>query len=258
MSDDYEYRGMMAAAWDLLRGDTSDWDDRAFFLAAIREFGEPALDVGCGTGRLLLDFLLQGIDIDGVDNSPEMLALCREKAAALGLKPRLSLQEMQDLDLPRRFRMICVPSSSFQLVLDASDAAQAMIRFHDHLQPGGALLMPFIVMGRPGAPLEESWTAEATRVDDGAVIRRHAWSRYDPATGLEDTRDDYELIRDGRVVRTEHHERSPATRNYTLTQARAMYETAGFSVARIRGDFSEQPYDPAVHATFEVLGVRAP
>jgi len=117
MSSDYEYRGMMAAAWDLLRGDTSDWEDRPFFLAAIREFGEPALDVGCGTGRLLLDYLLQGVDVDGVDNSPEMLVLCREKAAALGLNPRLALQEMQDLDLPRRFRTICVPSSSFQLVL---------------------------------------------------------------------------------------------------------------------------------------------
>lgn len=37
----------------------------------------------CGTGRLLLDYLAQGIDIDGVDNSPEMLALCRPDAAAV-------------------------------------------------------------------------------------------------------------------------------------------------------------------------------
>ncbi len=54
---------------------------------------------------------------------------------------RLAIQEMQDLDLPRRFRTICVPSSSFQLVLDPADASQAMQRFHNHLEPGGALLM---------------------------------------------------------------------------------------------------------------------
>jgi SAM-dependent methyltransferase len=257
MSSDYEYRGMMAAAWDLLRGDTSDWQDRPFFLAAIREFGEPALDVGCGTGRLLLDYLLKGIDVEGVDNSPEMLVLCREKAAALGLAPRLTLQEMQDLDLPRRFQTICVPSSSFQLVVDPAAAAQAMRRFHDHLETGGALVMPFIVMGRPGAQLEESWTSEATRTEDGAVIRRRAWSRYDPATGLEDTRDDYELLRDGRVVTTEHHERSPATRNYTLGEAQSLYGAAGFAIQRITGDFSDQPYDPAAHTTFEILGVRS-
>ena len=82
------------------------------------------------------------------------------------------------------------------------------------------------------------------RPEDGAVIRRTAWARYNPETGLEDTRDDYELIRDGKVVATEHHERSPATRNYTLDEARACYEAAGFRIERITGGFSDQPYDP--------------
>ena len=72
----YEYHGLMAEAWDLLRGGTSGWDDRPFYLELIRRFGEPALDVGCGTGRLLLDYLTEGIEIDGVDVSPDMLAVC--------------------------------------------------------------------------------------------------------------------------------------------------------------------------------------
>ena len=103
--NDYEYRGLMARSWDLLRGDTSKWQDRTLYLQQIRESGEPALDVGCGTGRLLLDFLGEGIDIDGVDNSPEMLALCREKAEALGLRPTLFEQQMESLDLPSRMAL---------------------------------------------------------------------------------------------------------------------------------------------------------
>ena len=74
---DYEYFGMVAEFWDLFRGDTSNWDDRFFFLDVVKKHGQPVLDVGCGTGRILLDFMSQSIDIDGVDNSPDMLARAR-------------------------------------------------------------------------------------------------------------------------------------------------------------------------------------
>src|SRR6266496_5308279 len=102
--ESYEYTGMMADAWDLLRGDTSTWSDRFFYRDLIGQYGQPVLDVGCGTGRLLLDYLAQGIDIDGVDNSPEMLAICRHKANALGLAPTLYEHYLETLSLPRQYR----------------------------------------------------------------------------------------------------------------------------------------------------------
>src|SRR5438270_6436141 len=124
-SENYEYRGFLASAWDLLRGDTSEWSDRPFYRNIILQSGQPALDIGCGTGRLLLDYLAEGIDIDGVDNSPEMLAICREKAQWLGLHPRVFEQAMERLELPRTYRVILVPSSSFQLLIDLRDAQEA-------------------------------------------------------------------------------------------------------------------------------------
>ena len=150
-----------------MRGDTSDWEDRVFFLDLIRERGAPVLDVGCGTGRLLLDYLSSGLDVDGVDNSPEMLALCRSKAAAMGLIERLHVyeQQMERLKLRRRYRTIMLPSSSFQLVLDPALAVQTMRRFFAHLEPGGTLAMPFLVMAEA---YEEHWTKEAWVFTTGA------------------------------------------------------------------------------------------
>jgi SAM-dependent methyltransferase len=246
---DVEYVGLMAEAWDALRGDTSDWDDRAFYLELIRERGEPVLDVGCGTGRLLLDFLVLGIDIDGVDNSEEMLALCRRKAERLGLAPSIRLLRMEQLDLPRRYRMILVPSSSFQLLLDPADAREAMRRFHDHLEPGGTLVMPFIVMEQAR---DERWSAEAT-LEDGSTVRRRAHDVFDPTTRLESTDDLYEVLRDDVVVRSERHVRDPATRAWREDDVAALYEEAGFTDLEWLANFTREAH----HAGDEVFTVVA-
>ncbi len=250
---DYEYKGLMAQAWDVLRGDTSRWEDRFFFLEAIQKFGGPVLDVGCGTGRLLLDFLAQGIDIDGVDNSPEMLRLCRAKAAQNGLQPRLYEQSMETLTLPRRYQTILVPSSSLQLVIEPALVDRVLERFVAHLLPGGVLAAPFMTLWSPGDALESEWEKAVTRPEDGATIRRVARARYEPAAEVEHTEDLYQVIVGGQVVAEETHRRSPATRSYTQTQARALFERAGLREVQLYSGFTWAPAKPE-DGTFVAIG----
>jgi SAM-dependent methyltransferase len=242
---DFEYRGLMAEAWDVLRGDTSNWSDRSFYLEAIQRIGQPVLDVGCGTGRLLLDYLAHGIDIDGVDNSPDMLDLCRHKAGNLGLTPNLYGQYMESLELLRLYRTILVPSSSLQLIIKPDMAAQAAGRLHDHLLPGGAVVAPFMTLWKEGDPLETQEEASAVRPEDGAEFRKVAHCRYDPDTGCEHTDDLYQKVLDGRMVAEERHQRSPATRSYTQAEARLLFEQAGFARVELLSGFTFETVKPA-------------
>ena len=102
--------------------------------------GQPALDAGCGTGRLLLPYLRDGLDVDGCDVSPDMLAECRRLAAAEGLEPTLYAQALHELELPRRYGTI-VCCGTFGLGSTREQDAQALARLHDHLEPGGLLAL---------------------------------------------------------------------------------------------------------------------
>ena len=68
--------GVVARWWAEFNVDGPEIDYFRVFVEA----GQPALDAACGTGRLLIPYLHAGLDVDGSDISPDMLALCRERA----------------------------------------------------------------------------------------------------------------------------------------------------------------------------------
>ncbi|HEX2427261.1 MAG TPA: class I SAM-dependent methyltransferase, partial [Gaiellaceae bacterium] len=111
-----------------------------YFRKFIEDDGQPALDVACGTGRLLLPYLGAGLDVDGCDVSADMIAACREKAEHEGLEPNLYVQPMHELELPRRYRTLFV-CGAFGLGSSRQQDVEALRRFHDQLEPGGTLLL---------------------------------------------------------------------------------------------------------------------
>lgn len=131
----------LVARWWAEFNRTPDPDEFAFYRGMVERAGQPALDLACGAGRLLLPLLRAGLDVDGCDRSPDMLARCRDLAAKEGLTPTLHTQAMDELDLPRagRYRTIFV-CDSFGIGGDRAKDAAALRRCRDHLAPGGALV----------------------------------------------------------------------------------------------------------------------
>jgi SAM-dependent methyltransferase len=131
--------GIVADWWSNFNDDFRS-HEIPYYRAFLEDDGQPALDAGCGAGRLLIPFLEAGMDVDGCDVSADMIAVCQEKAARSGLTPNLYVQPMHALDLPRKYRTIFV-CGAFGLGSNRERDAQALTRLHDHLVPGGTLLI---------------------------------------------------------------------------------------------------------------------
>jgi SAM-dependent methyltransferase len=133
------HHGLVARYWAEFNDDFRP-HEIPYFRQFVEEDGQPALDVGCGTGRLLIPYLRAGLDVDGCHVSADMVAICREKAEREGLAPRLYVQPMHALDLPRKYRTIYV-CGAFGLGSTREQDEEALRRFHSHLEPGGTLLL---------------------------------------------------------------------------------------------------------------------
>ena len=116
-----DYGSLLTQAYDIDKPEAPalefEWH-RSFIADA-----QPALAAMCGSGRFLVPLRAAGLDVDGVDASPHMLAACRAKLDGKGLDANVYEQKLQDLDLPRRYRSIWVGGGgSFGLIRDPDDA----------------------------------------------------------------------------------------------------------------------------------------
>lgn len=105
--------------------------------------GSPILDLGCGSGRLLLPLAAAGFDIVGVDASGAMLEVARQKASAQGLGSRVTLvqQDMRELNLGCRCNLAFAAINSFMHMMTADDQLAALRRVRKHLAGDGVLLL---------------------------------------------------------------------------------------------------------------------
>lgn len=220
-----------------------------YFQRLIEKHGQPALDVACGTGRLLLPYLRAGLDVDGCDISLDMLALCRERAQREGLSPRLHEQAMHELDLPRTYKTIYI-CGSFGLGGDRQQDIEALRRCYRHLDPGGALVLDdhlpyahrswkyWLKENRDDLP--EPWPHSGDRrlAADGAEYELRARIvGLDSLEQLVTSEIRVGLWRNGQLVVEEEH--NLQSHSYFKNELLMMLEKAGFGDVKVQGDYTE-------------------
>jgi len=128
----------MSEYYDLIYGDMTDAD---FYLREAANARGSVLEIGCGTGRIMLKLLEAGIDIAGIDASEKMLDILREKAEKKGLNPDVYRSDMLDFSLDKKFRLIILPYRTFLHLKNAEERKKALLNFKKHLEKGGRLIL---------------------------------------------------------------------------------------------------------------------
>jgi len=246
------HHGLIADWWAEFNTDGPEIDYYRRFI----EEGQPALDAGCGTGRLLLPWLRAGLDVDGCDVSADMIERCRARARADGLEPTLWAAPLHSLDPPRRYRTIVV-CGVFGIGTTREQDQEGLRRCHDALEPGGTLLLdnevPYSVASRwrrwtkeerdlLPAPWPDSGTVKMTADGDEYELRSRT-TAVDPLDQTVWMEMRAEKRREGQVVASEE-ARPISLRSYFRDEIVLMLEKAGFADVVVRGGYTDAEPSP--------------
>ena len=117
--------------------------DIGFYVDLCRQAGE-ALELGCGTGRILIRAAQAGCVVTGLDHSQNMLARCRAKADALpsDTRGRITLVEgdITGFHLSRTFKLAIAPFRPVQHLVTVDEQLSFLQCVREHLDPGGRLV----------------------------------------------------------------------------------------------------------------------
>jgi SAM-dependent methyltransferase len=157
-----------------------DRADIAFFVEAASNAGGPVLELGCGSGRVLIPTARAGVDVVGLDASAQMLGICaarlREEPGTVQQRVTLVQGDMRAFDLRRRFALVTIPFRPFQHLLTVEDQLACLACVRRHLADEGRLIFDVFnpsVDSLASMPLNEEIgnEPEFTTPDGRRVIR---------------------------------------------------------------------------------------
>ena len=239
------HHGLIARWWANFNRDGPEIE---FFRPYVAD-GQPALDVACGSGRLLVPWVASGLDVDGVDASEDMIDACRTAARQVGCEPSLSTQPTHELDLPRRYRTV-VMCGALGLGGSRDQDLAGLRRVLAHLEPGGVLVLDSEV----GEFDDERWRSWQPRERDEAppgpedrdlapdgyeYALRHRVLDLDLAAGRVVRELQAWQWHEGKVIAHETHEL--VENLYSEAEVVALLERAGFVDIEVVGGYHGGP-----------------
>ncbi|MGA8220078.1 MAG: class I SAM-dependent methyltransferase [Candidatus Acidiferrales bacterium] len=234
--------------------------DLPFYLELARQSGGPVLEMGCGTGRVLLPIAREGIEIHGLDNSSPMLRVLKEHLAGeppeVRRKVHLHRGDMRRFRTKKKFALVMLPFRPLQHMHTVPDQIAALSTAAHHLAKNGKFAFDvfypkyesiFSGIGHEIPELEWPVAGEPAR-----IVRRHF--RKDSVDKIRQIIHLTFLFRTyeaGQII-SEESERLDMS-YYTYPQLQALFALAGLAPVKEYGSFAKTPLDNAAEQMIFIL-----
>jgi len=224
--------------------------DVGFFVDYSKKAGGRTLELGCGTGRVLIPTAAAGCEITGLDFSTYMLQKCREKLAQQSQELQKSVKliqgDMTDFHIDEKYALVTLPFRPFQHLITVEEQKNCLGCIRQHLKPRGKLVFdvfnpnPARLVPNPEYTIEKEDLPE-TLMPDGRRVRR---TNRTLGFHREQQYNDFELIY--YVIhpdsRTERLVMSFSMRYYFRYEIEHLLELSRFRVVDLFGDFDRSAY----------------
>ena len=227
------YGVLCSELYDLTKPVGGHYPDVPYYLKRLAGVDGRVLEAAVGTGRLLVPLLQAGLQVEGIDSSPEMLTYCRRNCALAGLSATLHCAALEAMELPDRYDAIVISFGSFTLLSGPGEAATALDRMRCHLE----------VRQPDSGGSERRESRRVVQCPDGStIVLIDAPVGYDVTDRIERRLLSYEKWMDGQVVAREVQDLP--LRRYGEDELRSLLTGAGFGNIDVCGDYAEG-VDPA-------------
>ena len=220
-------------------------DDLAFYRRTARAVGGPVLELGCGSGRVLVPLVRDGFRVVGIDRSAPMLRGARGRLLRLPPSARaraaLLRADMRRFSLAATFPLIVAPFNALMHLYHPDAMLRCLRCVREHLAPGGRFVFDVVNPNPRMLARDESRRGPRTRFlhpTDGRAYRYSTSHHYDQTRQIAYVRIYYEPLDGGRgrVVRLAH-------RMFFPRELEVFLRMGGFRMVERLGGFSGEPLD---------------
>lgn len=212
-----------------------------------RQAGGPVLEMGCGSGRVLIPTARAGVTIHGVDLSNEMLDVCRNSLAResddVRARVALSQGDARRFDAGSRFALITAPFRVAQILITREDQRAWLRNVRRHLAPGGLLCFDVFHTdyGRLGASSGPFHDVDRIDADIGCRIQRVTHIVPHNAAQTLEVHMRW-LVDDAEGNRVDERAASLLLRWFAPGELRNLLELERFRIREYWGTFQREPF----------------